>query len=162
MTSNSKPILSGQRWQVPGIGNVIILKSLPSGERFRSGPGKGSNVVYATDAGMVGYCLKSDVYASGILLPYDKDAIQNAINKIKRKSEIDNLLRLMEKKKEELNIFPSYSPPKGWVKKSGTRVTVVESDIESGNEEKIVDAEIIYPETSSNVVPLRRPFKTKA
>jgi hypothetical protein len=147
MESGAPPILAGQRWKIPGLGVVTIMKALSASEKFPEGAGKGSNVVYCLDTGLVGYCLKPEIYQKGILLPYDKGAIQQAVDKIKRKSEIDGLLKLMEDKRAELGIRPSsYAPPAGWVKPKSNPVVTIAGTNECAPEDKdVVEAEVIYP-----------------
>lgn len=135
--SGLPPILAGQRWKVPGIGTVTILKSLSSSEKITSGPGKGSNVVYRTENGLVGYCLKPDIYSKGVLLPYDPYATLEAFEAFENIGEKNDLydyaepLILSEPKKKT-----SYEP--------GIKVTIEGySDRVKNN---VMDAEIIYPE----------------
>ena len=69
--SNETPsIMTGQTWELEGIGNVLILRVLGYGKSF-PGYGDGMNVKYSVSSNEVGYCNKWDIRRMGTLLSID-------------------------------------------------------------------------------------------
>ena len=96
------PVLKGQKWQMPGIGIVTVVKVLGPGSSFEGGPGSGLNVMYQIEDGTCGICRKSDLRNFGKLFPYPQKISST------RQSEIDEILKHAERYKEKLK---QYSPP---------------------------------------------------
>ena len=100
------PVLSGQRWKMPGLGNILIVKTVGIGASFGRNVGKHINVKYQLLNGEYGYCTKSEIRNTGRLLPYGLS---------ERDAHIRNILDAARKKSTNKQ-WSSYSPPPGWVK----------------------------------------------
>ena len=95
------PILIGQRWHMPGIGTVVIMKVLGPGLSFEK-TDRSLNVMYKLPDMSYGFCKKSDLRNFGKLLPHNRNE-----SSVKQK-EIDRVLREMDRQKEK---FKTYTPP---------------------------------------------------
>jgi len=120
------PVLSGQRWLMPGLGNILIVKTIGNDVSFGKNVGKHINVKYQLDNGEYGYCTKSEVRTTGQLLPYD--------NRTERDIHIQNILNAARERKQDSTWKP-YTPPPGWQPDPGPG--------------QVYDAEIINPQSSS-------------
>lgn len=117
MQPGRPPVLSGQRWLMPGLGPILIVETLSPGSSFA--PGSRSDVRYRMADGSCGLCTKNEIRSSGKLMPYSHQS--------QKDQYIEEILNAAKEKKNDK--WEPYSPPKGWTKKR--------------SEGKIVDAEII-------------------
>jgi hypothetical protein len=116
------PVLVGQRWEMPGLGNILIIDTNVKS----SSP---SDVKYQLTNGEYGYCTKYEVRYTGKLLPYSKNA--------QREIYIDKILRTVrDRNQERVDKWKPYRPPAGWVKPKKA--------------EHIYDAEIVEPEPDAS------------
>ena len=113
------PVLSGQRWVMPGLGNILIVKTLGTGATFGKGLGRHIDVKYQLENGDYGYCTKSEVRLTGRLLPYDKR---------ERDIYVRNILSAIRKKSNEEE-WVAYAPPPGWQPKPENIETIYEAEI---------------------------------
>ena len=117
------PVLSGQRWVMPGLGSILIVETLGPGASFGIEQGKYINVRYRMLDGTCGFCTKNEIRSSGKLVPYTQ--------KTTREEYIDKILNAARDKKRQSDSWKPYSPPPGWTKKH--------------SEGPIIDAEIVSP-----------------
>jgi len=94
------PVLPGQRWFMPGLGNILIIR-ITSGTQPHRPPRAHADVEYKLADGIVGYCSKAEIRGFGHLLPYTASLNHNDEKKSPTHKE-DN--------------YSTYSPPKGWSK----------------------------------------------
>ena len=66
-SNDVQSIMGGQRWNLKGIGEVVIVEVLGIGKSF-GGVGSNVNVKYRTTSGTMGYCNKWDIRKMGVLL----------------------------------------------------------------------------------------------
>lgn len=118
------PVLSGQRWIMPGLGDILIVKTIGMGGSFGKTFGKHIDVKYQLTDGEYGYCTKSEIRSTGRLLPY---------NRTQRDIHIQKILNASAQRSQEKKWQP-YTPPSGWVPPRHTH-----------NDETVYDAEIINP-----------------
>ena len=90
------PILIGQRWHMPGIGTVVIMKVLGSGLSFEK-TDRSLNVMYRLPDMSYGVCKKSDLRNFGKLLPHDRNE-----SSVKQK-EIDSSHKIQVEKLEVIS-----------------------------------------------------------
>jgi len=121
----SVPVLAGQRWLMPGLGNILVAKTIGSDASFGKNVGRHANVKYQLENGEYGYCTKSEIRATGQLLPYN--------NRTERDVYIQNILDTVRERKQ--GEWKPYAPPPGWRP--------------SPDSDEVYDAEIITP-TNSN------------
>ncbi len=122
------PVLSGQRWIMPGLGDILIVKTIGTGASFGKGIGKHINVKYQLPNGDYGYCTKLEIRSTGRLLPYSNNQKDIYIRKILQESA--------QRKKEKS--WRPYSPPRGWVPPKNTK------------DETVYEAEIVDPKPKKN------------
>ena len=103
---NRTPVLSGQRWMLPGLGNILIVETLGPSASFGKAYGKYINVRYRTEDGTCGHCTKDDIRSTGKLLPYRQPTARDLY--------IEKILDAARRNQESDNWEP-YSPPPGWV-----------------------------------------------
>ena len=114
------PVLSGQRWVMPGLGKILIVKTLGVGASFGKGLGKHINVKYQLENGDCGYCTKFEVRSTGRLLPYDKH---------QRDTHIKSILSAIRRRSSEKEGYSAYSPPPGWNPSRKNSETIYEAEI---------------------------------
>ena len=98
------PVLSGQQWLMPGLGNILVVKTIGSDASFGKNVGKHINVKYQLENGEYGYCTKSEVRTMGQLLPYN--------NRTERDVYIQNILDTVRERNQKE--WKPYAPPPGW------------------------------------------------
>ena len=104
--SSRTPVLSGRRWFLPGLGNILIVETLGASASFGKSYGKYVNVRYRTEDGTCGHCTKDDIRSTGRLLPYRQRSAKDVY--------IEKILSAAKRKQESDNWEP-YNPPPGWV-----------------------------------------------
>ena len=137
MHPRATPVLSGQRWIMPGLGSILIVETLGPGASFGSGQGKYINVRYRMLDGTCGFCTKNEIRSSGRLVPYTQ--------KTPKDEYIEKILDAAKQKEKKDDSWKPYSPPKGWTKKY--------------REGPIVDAEIINTDYPISSYPFDHPKK---
>lgn len=110
----SAPVLSGQRWLMPGLGSILIVETLGTGATFGSTFGMYVNVRYRLEDGTCGYCTKGEIKSTGRLLPYQK--------KSSRDIYIEKILNAAKNKHD--HAWKPYRPPPGWVRKHSEGVVI--------------------------------------
>lgn len=105
MNPQAMPVMVGQRWHMPGVGIITIIRVLGSGITFEKS-GSNLDVMYQLVGGGYGFCRKGDLRNFGKLFPYDRNSTQNI--SLEKQQEIKKILEEMRRRKEE---FVSYSPP---------------------------------------------------
>ena len=132
MQPRQLPVLSGQRWVMPGLGTILIVETLGPGASFGNEHGKYINVRYRMPDGTCGFCTKNEIRSSGRLVPYTQKSAKDEY--------IEKILEIAKNKKQEKDSsWKPYSPPPGWTKKQ--------------SEGPIIDAEIVnaeYPVPSNH------------
>lgn len=124
----SVPVLAGQRWHMPGLGNILIVET-----NLRSSTVP--PVKYQLISGDFGYCTRHEIQYMGKLLPYSKNAQREIyMNKI--------LKSVRERNQKKTNSWEPYNPPPGWIKPQ--------------RDDVVYDAEIIEPETSTSTKDSRK------
>jgi len=122
----STPILIGQRWRMPGVGIVSIVRVLGHGAKFDENVGADINVMFRLLHGQYGFCRKSEIQASGQLLPFTaaSSPTKKLQNETKTQIEIDRVIAQIRREaelREKANTdtatdaeFKPYKPPPGW------------------------------------------------
>ena len=124
----SVPVLVGQRWHMPGLGNILIVETNIQSSIVPS-------IKYQLSNGEFGYCTKQEVQYTGKLVPYSKHAQREIyINKI--------LHSVRERNRKTTDSWEPYNPPPGWVK--------------SRKDDIVYDAEIIEPKRSTGAKDNRK------
>ena len=100
------PVMVGQRWHMPGVGVITIIRVLGSGITFK-GTGSNLDVMYQLVAGGYGFCRKGDLRNFGKLFPHDQNMQDISL---KKQQEIEKILDEMKRRKEELIPYDP-SPP---------------------------------------------------
>jgi len=100
------PVMVGQRWNMPGVGVITIIRVLGSGITFE-GTGSNLDVMYQLAAGEYGFCRKGDLRNFGKLFPHDQNMQDISL---KKQQEIEKILDEMKRRKEDL-IQHSTTPP---------------------------------------------------
>ena len=97
-TINVTAIVAGQRWFIPGIGAITILKTL-SDDLYFSEQGPGTNVCFAYENLNVGYASKRDIKKIGVLLPShdDSDDLEE------KDKEIEKVIKKSQTIKDDLS-----------------------------------------------------------
>lgn len=119
MQPRRPPVLSGQRWVMPGLGSILVVETLGPGASFGTAQGKYINVRYRTSDGTCGYCTKDEIRGSGRLVRYNQ--------KSARDKYIESILDAARNKKSDLSWEP-YKPPPGWQKKY-SEGPIIDADI---------------------------------
>jgi hypothetical protein len=133
---NKTPVLSGQRWRVLGLGNILIVETLGPHASFGQAYGKYVNVRYRLEDGSCGHCSKDDIRYTGKLLPYQQPS--------SRERYIEKILETVRRKQESANWEP-YSPPPGW---------------HAGRSEgPVIDADIVDLSNESKASPLDKKLR---
>ena len=86
------PVLAGQKWNMPGVGIITIIKVQQLGKGFDSISPR-LNVMYQLVDGSYGFCERSDLRNFGKLLPYS-----HKISSQKRR-EINKIIQEIRKQK---------------------------------------------------------------
>jgi len=100
------PVMVGQRWHMPGVGVITIIRVLGSGITFEEA-GSNLDVMYQLVGGGYGFCRKGDIRNFGKLFPHSHK-VHNISSK--KEQEIEKILEEMRRRKEEFVAYDFSSP----------------------------------------------------